>query len=275
MKEYLRPKAGFLFRLDIISCTWGSALNGCSRDAFMNRRQYGELMSERPGHTYIAPEWGKPSFNCPHCGAFAGQWWETFFVLDQVNDELDAVGHSGSKCHACKVRSIWRYWTTDDPWNPSSPPVERGELLWPTRSLAAVAPPDTSPEVRELWNEAASIVEASPRAASALLRLALETLLSEAFEGAANLNAMIGAAKQDGLPQTVVKAMDVLRFSGNAAIHEIRRQDTPETAAMLFMVLNRVIDRLVTEPRQIAELHDALPESVRDQIDRRDAPAEG
>lgn len=114
------------------------------------------------------------------------------------------------------------------------------------------------------------MVKASPRSAAALLRLSLEGLLTGLYPDAGGLNATIGAAARAGLPRQVIDAMDVLRFNGNAAIHEISRKDNAETAASLFAVLNLVVTRLVTEPRQIEALHAELPASVRASIEKRD-----
>ncbi|CAM3357028.1 hypothetical protein OCAE111667_05295 [Occultella aeris] len=82
---------------------------------------------------------------------------------------------------------------------------------------------------------------------------------------------MIGAAVRDGLPQGVQQTMDVLRFSGNQSVHEVHHDDTPETAGTLFNLLNLVVERLVTQPKQLDELYSGLPEGVRDSIARRDA----
>lgn len=124
--------------------------------------------------------------------------------------------------------------------------------------------------VASLYNEARSIMTLSPRAASALMRLALEALLEGLYPDAGNLNETIGAASAAGLPGTIINAMDVLRFNGNAAIHEIDREDTAETAASLATILNLVVVRLITEPRQIAEMHAQLPATVIAAIERRD-----
>lgn len=145
-------------------------------------------------------------------------------------------------------------------------------MVWPT-ALGGPAPNGDMPhDVTVIYNEARSVMTLSPRAASALLRLALEALLTGLYPDAGNLNDTIGAAAAAGLSRQIVNAMDVLRFNGNAAIHEIGREDTAETAAALSRILNLVVERLITEPRQIAEMHAELPPGVLAQIERRDSP---
>lgn len=162
-------------------------------------------------------------------------------------------------CAACRRSSVW--WDQEDP----------AIMVWPLEG-GGVPPAEDMPEaVALIYNEARSVVKQSPRSASALLRLALEGLLNDLYPDATNLNDAIGKAAADGLPRRVIDSMDVLRFNGNAAIHEVSREDTPQTAAALFKVLNIVVRHLITEPREIASLHSELPEGVRAQIEKRDA----
>lgn len=62
-----------------------------------------------------------------------------------------------------------------------------------------------------------------------------------------------------------------LRFAGNRSVHEIMSDDTAETATALLHILNLVVERLITQPKQITALHDAMPEGVKQAIERRDA----
>ncbi len=218
----------------------------------MSEVETDESDAEKPPIGPHTPRLLGESFDCPYCGAFAAQTWQDFYR------EQSPSGVSSAHCFACKRMSIWLV-------------IEGGVMVWPIGDPGGPPPaPDMPDDVRAIYNEARDVVKASPRSAAALLRLALEGLLTGLYPDEGNLNATIGEAARAGLPRQVINAMDVLRFNGNAAIHEISRKDTAETAASLFAVLNLVVTRLVTEPRQIEALHAELPASVRASIEKRD-----
>jgi hypothetical protein len=150
--------------------------------------------------------------------------------------------------------------------------MESGTLIHPTVNFSG--PPrsaDMPPEVAALYDEASSVVDISPRSASVLLRLALQTLLEGLYpEEQDTLNKLIGAAVAAGLPHEVQKTMDLMRFNGNESAHEFHHDDTPETATTLFNLLNIVVERLITGPKQLDELYEGLPETFRQQVERRD-----
>jgi hypothetical protein len=204
-----------------------------------------------------SPAFNEPSFVCPHCEAFAEHTWD--HLQFNVGGSWGSTALYQARCAAC---AKYNYWLT----------VGDGHvMIWPDK-MGGAPPGDDMPEdVRNIYDEARSIINRSPRAASALMRLALETLLTELYPNEGNLNATIGAASRAGLPGSIIQAMDVLRFNGNDAIHEINREDSPETAASLARILNLVVERLITEPRQIADLHAQLPAGVLAQIEQRDA----
>ncbi|WP_137292694.1 DUF4145 domain-containing protein [Nocardioides dongxiaopingii] len=202
---------------------------------------------------FTPPEFKSEAFHCPLCDVYADQRWHQLFT--------QATGYLPkyiAVCGYCRDHSMW----TGEPG-----PV----MIWPAGFGGPVAAENMPETVLSVYNEARSVINLSPRAASALLRLALEGLLTSLYPDAGNLNATIGAAKAAGLPETIVQAMDVLRFRGNASIHELNREDTPETAASLATILNLVVERLITEPKQIAEMHAKLPATVLAAIERRDA----
>lgn len=220
-------------------------------------------MTEHP------PAFNATSFDCPHCGAHAQQTWYFTGQAESHDDAIDAR-LAVAVCFACGGRTVWRTFTTYG----FGRGVDAHEMIHPARRHEGPAPHADLPEsLVPIYEEARGCLGVSPRAASALVRLTLEGALTDLYADAGNLNDMIGAAAAAGLPETVVNAMDVLRFSGNQSIHELRSDDTAETATALFAILNIVIERLVTQPRQIAELHAAMPDGVRERIERRNARA--
>ena len=73
--------------------------------------------------------------------------------------------------------------------------------------------------VKQLYNEAALISNKSPRAACALLRLAVDKLCLELGETDRDINKNIGALVKRGLSQDVQQALDIVRVVGNKAVH--------------------------------------------------------
>lgn len=164
-----------------------------------------------------------------------------------TNSKWQRIGGLGlTQCFACKRYSLW---------------VGK-QLAWPlpATSIAPAPAVDMPQIVKEDYEEAASISDKSPRAAAALLRLALEKLCRQLGK-TGNINAMIGSLVQDGLPKRVQQALDIVRVVGNEAVHpgQIDLRDEPETAAKLFQLLNLIVERMITEERVIDELFQSLP----------------
>lgn len=140
---------------------------------------------------------------------------------------------------------------------------------------APVAPPhsDMPKSILDEYQEARSIFARSPRAAVALLRLAVQKLMGELGEKGENINADIKSLVSKGLPVQVQQALDYCRVVGNNAVHpgEINLNDTPDMGQHLFSMLNFIVEDRITRPKQVAALYAKLPEGARQAIDKRDA----
>ena len=122
-------------------------------------------------------------------------------------------------------------------------------------------------------DEAGLIYNNSPRAACALLRLAIDRLCNELGETDRDINKNIGELVKKGLPTSVQQALDVVRVVGNKAVHPGQIAfdvDDVGTATMLMRLLNIIVSRMISEPKEIAGLYDQLPESVKQSITKRD-----
>lgn len=208
---------------------------------------------------YTAPDFNKKSFTCPHCNTSSQiiyfnacwknekSWWETRFA--------DARFIKVGVCQNCDNAIIW----IDD------------EYIYP--EIAPSEPNSDMPDtVKSLYKEASLICNKSPRAACALLRLAVERLCNDLGESG-NIDTMIGNLVKKGLPIIVQKALDAVRVIGNKAVHPGQIAfdvDDKSTAEMLMKLLNIITERLITEPKEIDGIFDALPQSVKDSIEKRD-----
>jgi hypothetical protein len=217
----------------------------------------------------VPPRFGLDAFDCPYCGAYAEMTWEVL--------RKGPTGGSNSEiceatCRRCGDIAIWRqYWLTGDGFSTQS-----GRMLWPVHLTGVPPHPEMPPDTLVLYNEAREVAMASPRAAVALLRVAIDVLLREVIPGAGDkpLNAVIGLAVKGGLSPAVRVALDVLRAHGNDAAHPVQlildEEDATAKVTGLCQQLNLAVEQLVALPRQQREAFAALPESVRKQIEQRD-----
>lgn len=127
--------------------------------------------------------------------------------------------------------------------------------------------------VKKDFDEARLIVGASPRGAAALLRLAIQKLMPHLGATSGNLNADIKMLVQTGLPVLIQQALDVVRVTGNNAVHpgEIVFDDTNDIANALFELTNLIVDNRIAEPARIAKVFGNLPQGALKAIKQRDS----
>ncbi|MDI6850717.1 MAG: hypothetical protein QMD82_02100, partial [bacterium] len=75
-----------------------------------------------------------------------------------------------------------------------------------------------------------------------------------------------------GLDKKIQQALDYVRVIGNNAVHPglLDLRDNKETVGMLFELINFIADRMITSNKKIDELYDKLPDSIKQQIEKRD-----
>lgn len=208
---------------------------------------------------YIAPQQNIRSFTCPHCNTVSQMKFDRHQFSEDFHGNREYVQVCNvltiARCETCGKKIIWN----DD------------DYIYP--DIVALEPNSDMPDsVRTLYNEAALIYNKSPRAACALLRLAIERLCNELGESG-KIDNMIGNLVKKGLSITVQKALDAVRVIGNKAVHPGQIAfdvDDKSTAEMLMKLLNIITERLITEPKEIDGIFDALPQSVKESIEKRD-----
>lgn len=252
-----------------------------------------------PSFKFVPPSVHQKSFNCPHCGAFSNMDWftlcvnkiedvpkiisETFlrnseYILSNEQDQYyymrtlsgdlfvggenhlytnkKIVNLNVSRCCCCDQISVWVY----------------DKMIWPVRGSAPQPNSDLPDDIKRDYNEASAILDISPRGAAALLRLAVQKLCKHLGEPGGNINDDIKSLVQKGLSPDVQKALDIVRIIGNDAVHpgQIDLRDDRQTAEQLFRLVNFIAEETITRKKHLDALYSSLPESKRQQIERRD-----
>lgn len=206
--------------------------------------------------TYIAPQVFSSSFTCPHCGAISHQtWWaRSFECFDYDDKEYSPI--RVSKCHHCNGSTLW---------------IEE-KMLYPASGNAPQPNAEMPSEVTEYYREAADIFGRSPRAAAALLRLAIQILCTHLGEKGKNINEDIANLVSKGLPLIVQQSLDVVRVTGNEAVHPGQIDtDSPQVVGSLFRLLNIIVEYMIAMPKEVSGLYTSLPMQKLAEIQKRDA----
>ena len=205
--------------------------------------------------TFIAPEVYERKFTSPHCGAIALQRWHhrNWDFSEYSNASQNPIRIA--RCDHCGNSSLWL----------------EDKMLYPDVGQAPQPNSDLPDSVKAIYLEAASISAKSPRGAAALLRLAVQLLCKELGGKGDDINADIGLLVKNGLPERVQQALDIVRVTGNHAVHPGQIDvDNPEIVGQLFELINVIAEYTISMPRRIGAKFSGLPSSAQEQINKRD-----
>jgi hypothetical protein len=165
---------------------------------------------------------------------------------------------SASQCHACQAVALW----LDD------------SLIHPRICTAPPASPDLPEDIRVDVEEARKILNDSPRASAALLRLVIEKLceqLTGKTQGSLNdkINRLV---EETGLHERTVEALHAVRVIGNNAVHpgKMDLKDNRDIALRLFDVVDTIVHDTFTRTKQIQKISAFLPATQKNAIAERD-----
>tara|TARA_R110000823_G_C15908179_1_gene497494 strand:+ start:283 stop:747 length:465 start_codon:yes stop_codon:yes gene_type:complete len=147
-------------------------------------------------------------------------------------------------------------------------------MLFPDTGIAPLPEPDMPHDVKIDYEEAAKISAKSPRGAAALLRLGLQKLCKHLGKDGENINSDIRSLSEDNvLPPMVIKVADTVRITGNNAVHpgEMSEEDFDHVASKLFDLLNFIVKKAITEPKELEALYQKVPEKPRASAEAQDA----
>lgn len=204
---------------------------------------------------YTPPTYHLRAFHCPFCNVYADQHWDGLAQAFRGRYHFNEL--TGSTCAHCEKSAVW----FDE------------VMVYP--DFQGVQPPnqDLNEEIQTDYHEAASILQKSPRGAAALLRLAIQKLCKNLGEDGKNINDDIKSLVVKGLPSAVQKSLDVVRVIGNDSVHpgQFDLRDDIDTAKALFKLVNLIAEKMITEPKEVEEIYNSLPESKRQAIEKRDS----
>jgi len=195
---------------------------------------------------YTPPSYKGDAFNCPHCGVFSHQDWYEVSV-DRRSDEEEPQEVSLSYCDRCDGFAIW----LDE------------DMIHPVHSEAPPPLEDMPEEVKGIYLEARGVLDASPRSSAALLRMALQRMMSYLGESSDNVSDAIMNLRNKGLDVKIQKALDSVRVTGEAAVDpgQIDIRDDREIALVLFNLVNLIVDALISQPRRVDKVVEKIPEA--------------
>lgn len=222
----------------------------------------------------------KSSFFCSRCGVLSKQRWfimgssaseyslkdiEDFLKPDNTQTILKQnhritfysvaiAGLIASQCDNCGELCLWR----------------NGKIAYPP--VAAILPPNDLPEeCLADFQEAVAVRNGSPRAGAALLRACLEKLLMK-ITGKDNPSEAIKLIAQAGADPTVIKSMEILRITGNKALHGYAIAEDGDNAASfssLVELISLIVEERITRPKRVEQLYNNLPKDEREKADRK------
>lgn len=220
--------------------------------------------------TYIAPTFRTGAFNCPTCNAYAHMNWSP---LIRANGNLETFFQEAT-CANCTETSIWK--VTDYEYIHGHRSDKKAELIYPDNSNAELPEKDMPEDVKKDYEEAAIIVSRSPRAAAALLRLGLQKLCVHLGEEGKHIDTDIRslAGKKILSPQ-IIKVADTIRLTGNNAVHpgEMNEEDVDFVAGKMFALINFIIKKGISEPKELKALYELTPERAREAAETKDNKA--
>ncbi|KXY80121.1 DUF4145 domain-containing protein [Bacillus cereus group sp. MYBK12-2] len=230
-----------------------------------------------------------PTITCPHCFKISSQRWNYVYgpfgrtigskQIDpedtdtSISKEPEKPKHPFNDLLEAVIKSTCNKCDTDTYWMKSFTGEEL--QIYPSNSSNYPQPHEDMPKhISKTFKEAGSVMRLSLGSSAALARLTLENLLIYLGYKDGNLNTKIGNVIKTGdIGKRTEKALDVIRVYGNSGAHSgiINLEEQTWVPSTLLKLINLVVDDLITAPKEIDDMFDAMPKGVKDGIAKRDA----
>ncbi|MCL2519734.1 MAG: hypothetical protein FWE37_01840 [Spirochaetaceae bacterium] len=186
---------------------------------------------------YVVPIFNASAFNCPHCGVYASQEWQQLTLTpNSVNMAV---------CLLCKKMTLW----------------VSGQLIYPMLG-SAPAPHSFMPkEVYEYYDKARSISLLAPAAAAAYLREAMRRLFMHlGAKGDNNNNDIEYIVERSLASRHFFASFSQAKVGGPKGIKPlvIDTGDDETMVALLFYLVNKLVDEAIANPATLAEFYAKL-----------------
>jgi hypothetical protein len=212
--------------------------------------------------------YGQERFVCPECRTATRHNWYNistddyelgfqYMVGSQLLKDIEEKDRAISICTFCESCCYWI----------------GGNLIYPHNNFLIPDPNEDLPDnIKGIYMEARSIFQYSSRSSAALIRLALESLLTGLGYNQNRLVDKINAlVEAEGTTDELVMAAEIIRHYGNSSAHAgfIDLNEEKESAEQLFMVLNLIAEHLYTRPKRLNSLIERLPKGKREEIEKK------
>ena len=230
-----------------------------------------------PKEQYFPPEHAKGQFHCPICDVYAKQKWSHLNAIGDCytkrNQFNGVIYQSNIFGLATKSGFLLEDWTISlcEHCNGMAVWFEM-KMIYPKKISVEKPNNDLNEDIKKDYLEAANILNDSPRSAAAILRLSLQKLCKQLGEKGDNINNDIGELVKKGLNPSIQKSLDVLRITGNNAVHpgELDLSEDNDRVVKLFNLLNFIVQKMITEPKEINSFYENLPEKSKQAVEKRD-----
>ena len=190
------------------------------------------------------------TLQCPYCRSHSKQQWYNIAKGIMSKKGLDYYEGFIPELHLsiCQQCNKYTLWLND-------------KMILPPLSIAPWPSERMSLNIKEDYLEARTVLPASPKAASALLRMNLQNLMTHLGEKSKNIELDIANLARKGLPNNFISAMLAARVIGPAAVPpgKISPSDDVETAMTLFNLINMMSELTIQRKRETSQLYPKTP----------------
>jgi hypothetical protein len=191
----------------------------------------------------------KKVFQCPHCGIPSKNEWYNL-AKGKISKKSRNYYESFipdfylSLCSKCKRYTVWL----------------NDKIIYPDLSFAPWPTQDMPRDIKNAYLEARAVVTSSPKAASALLRMCLRSLMMHLGESGKNIELDISNLIKKGLPKKFHRALWAAGVIGTRSTkpNEINFKDDVDTAIALFNLLNRIVEATISQQKKVKRLYARL-----------------
>ncbi len=211
------------------------------------------------------PAFREKAFTCIHCSTLTTMSWNQLMADPYRTAYWTNVWIC--QCTHCRKESLWLAAS-------KSSDIGVGTLCHPNQLPVPPAHECLPDDCAIDFEEAREICGQSPRGAAALLRLCLQKLLVHLGGKGEHIDTDIKALVALGLDVHVQQALDVIRVTGNNAVHplEMNLEDDEDSVLVLFEMINFIVEERISRPQKTQDRFANLPEKARIAIEKRDRP---